>query len=56
MIAGAVPTAASSYLLARQMGGDHRLMANLISVQVMAAVATLPAMIWLSQQGLPAFG
>ena len=49
VIAGAVPTAASAYILARQMGGDHDLMANLISVQVLAATLTLPAMIWLAQ-------
>ena len=49
IIAAAVPTASSSYILARQMGGDHDLMANLISVQVLAATLTLPAMIWLAQ-------
>ena len=48
VIAGAVPTASSSYVLARQMGGDAALMANLITIQVIAAVITLPAMIWLS--------
>ncbi|HEB96530.1 MAG TPA: AEC family transporter [Sedimenticola thiotaurini] len=49
VLAGAVPTASSSYILARQMGGDHQLMANLISVQVLLAAATLPLMIWLAQ-------
>jgi predicted permease len=48
VIAGAVPTAASSYVLARQMGGDATLMANLITVQVIVSVFTLPLMIWLS--------
>jgi len=48
VLAGAVPTASSSYILARQMGGDHQLMANLISVQVLLAAVTLPLMIWLS--------
>ncbi len=48
VLAGAVPTAASSYILARQMGGDHQLMANLISVQVVGAAITLPTMIWLA--------
>ncbi|MES9938113.1 MAG: AEC family transporter, partial [Sedimenticola sp.] len=38
VIAAAVPTAASSYILARQMGGDAPLMANLITVQVVASV------------------
>ncbi|MET0047945.1 MAG: AEC family transporter [Sedimenticola sp.] len=48
VIAAAVPTAASSYILARQMGGDAPLMANLITVQVIASVITLPLMIWLA--------
>ncbi|WP_457667152.1 AEC family transporter [Thiolapillus sp.] len=51
VIAGAVPTAASSFILARQMGGDATLMANLITVQVLLAVLTLPLMMWLSGQG-----
>ncbi|MCP3664524.1 MAG: AEC family transporter [Gammaproteobacteria bacterium] len=49
VIAGAVPTASSSFVLARQMGGDAPLMANLITVQVLLAVLTLPTMIWLSE-------
>ena len=48
MLAGAVPTAASSFVLARQMGGDAPLMANLITLQVIGAVVTLPLVIWLS--------
>ena len=48
IIAAAVPTASSSYILARQMGGDAPLMANLITVQVLAAAVTLPCFIWLS--------
>ena len=52
VIAGAVPTASTAYVLARQMGGDHELMANLISVQVLAATITLPAMIWLAGHSL----
>ena len=49
VLAGAVPTASSSYVLARQMGGDAPLMANLITVQVLMSVVTLPLMIWLAQ-------
>jgi len=49
MLAAAVPTAASSFVLARQMGGDAPLMANLITLQVLGAVMTLPLVIWLSQ-------
>lgn len=48
VIAGGVPTAASGYVLARQMGGDATLMANLITVQVMVSAITLPLIIWLS--------
>lgn len=48
-LAGAVPTASSSYVLARRMGGDAALMANLITVQVITSVITLPLMIWLAQ-------
>ena len=49
VIAAAVPTAASSYILARQMGGDAPLMANLITLQVLMAAVTLPFMIWLAE-------
>ncbi|MFC7332951.1 AEC family transporter [Rhodocista pekingensis] len=42
----AIPTAASAYVLARQMGGDHRLMAGIITAQTLAATLTLP--LWLA--------
>ena len=48
VMVAAVPTASSSYILARQMGGDAPLMANLITGQVVAATLTLPLMIWFS--------
>lgn len=48
VIAAAVPTASTSYILARQMGGDAPLMANLITVQIVASSITLPLMIWLA--------
>jgi hypothetical protein len=51
VLAGAVPTAASSYILARQMGGDAPLMANLITAQILLAIVTLPAMMWLAGAG-----
>ncbi len=41
----ALPTASSSYILARQMGGDHELMAAIITGQTLLAMATLPAVI-----------
>ena len=43
-----MPTAAASFVLARQMGGDAPLMANLITLQVIMAVVTLPLIIWLT--------
>lgn len=51
VLAGAVPTAASSFVLARQMGGDAPLMANLITAQVLIATLTLPTMLWLAGAG-----
>lgn len=42
VLCGAVPTAASAYVLARNMGGDAPLMAGMITAQVMAAFVTLP--------------
>ncbi|WP_209428122.1 AEC family transporter [Pararhodobacter sp. SW119] len=38
----ALPTATSSYILARQLGGDHALMANIIAVQTVLSAVTIP--------------
>ncbi len=38
----ALPTATSSYILARQLGGDHALMANIIAVQTVISAVTIP--------------
>ncbi|NYE59612.1 hypothetical protein FHW58_000764 [Duganella sp. 1224] len=38
----ALPTAPNAYIMARQMGGDTRLMAALITVQTLLAALTLP--------------
>lgn len=46
VIALAVPTASNAYLLARQMGGDAKLMAEIITLQTLGAALTLPA--WLA--------
>jgi malonate transporter len=43
----ALPTAPSSYIMARQLGGDHRLMAAILTVQTLVSVVTLPAVLWL---------
>jgi malonate transporter and related proteins len=49
VIAAAVPTSATSYTLARMMGGDAELMAQIITFQSIASLATLPLFIWLAQ-------
>lgn len=42
LIAATVPTAAASYMLARQMGGDAPLMAEITTVQTLLAMLTMP--------------
>jgi len=42
LLFGAAPTAAPSYTLARQMGGDAPLMAAIVTIQTAMAVVTLP--------------
>lgn len=46
LICGAVPGATSSYILARQLGGDSTLMASLITGSTILAVITMPLMLW----------
>lgn len=41
------PTAASSYTLARQLGGDAPMMAAIVTLQTLAAVATIPLTLYL---------
>ncbi|MCH7880238.1 MAG: AEC family transporter [Proteobacteria bacterium] len=53
IIAGAVPTAASSYVMARKMGGNAELMSNIVTFQVIVAFITLPMFIYIAEQ-LPA--
>ncbi len=43
----AVPTAPTSYVLTRQLGGDGTLMAGIVTSQTMVAVLTIPLMLWL---------
>ena len=43
----ALPTAATSYVMARAMGGDARLMAAITTSEHIAAMATLPIWVWL---------
>jgi len=49
VIAAAVPTAPTAYTMARKMGGDAELMAQIITFQSIASMATLPLFIWLAQ-------
>lgn len=42
MIAMSVPTASGSYLLARQMGGDSKLMAEILTFETVLAAITMP--------------
>lgn len=42
ILLAALPTATSSYILARQLGGDAPLMAGIISGQTLLAVVTIP--------------
>ena len=41
------PASASSYILTRQLGGDHRLMAGIITVETLVAMVTLPLLMLL---------
>lgn len=42
-----VPTASSAYVLARQMGGDAPVMAQILTLQTIVAMASMPLIIWL---------
>jgi predicted permease len=45
----AVPSAANAYVLARQMGGDAPLMAEILTVQTIAAMLTMPVVIAIAE-------
>ena len=49
VISAAVPTAATAYTMARKMGGDAELMAQLTTFQSIASAFTLPVFIYLAQ-------
>jgi len=46
IIAAAVPTASASYALARKLGGDAKLMAEILTMQTVFALVTLPILLW----------
>jgi malonate transporter len=49
IIAGAVPTAASAYVMAREMGGDAELMSSIVTFQIIIAFFTLPVFIYIAE-------
>jgi predicted permease len=49
IVSGAVPTAPTAYTMARKMGGDADLMAQIITAQSIAAAVTLPLFIYVSE-------
>jgi len=52
IIYASTPTAASGFALARQMGGDYKLMASIISNQTLVSFITLPLTIYLAMKYL----
>ncbi|GLK80820.1 AEC family transporter [Methylopila turkensis] len=52
-ICGAVPTASSSYVLARRLGGDAPLMAAIITAQMVVSFTTLPVVVGLLEGVAP---
>ncbi|MTI44229.1 hypothetical protein JM93_04098 [Roseibium hamelinense] len=46
IIALSVPAASNSYLMAKLMGGDAKLMAEILTLQTLAAIVTIPLMIY----------
>jgi len=50
-ICSAVPTASSAYVLARQMGGDAPLLAQIITLQTILAAITMPIAIAITTNG-----
>ena len=47
MLCSAVPTGSGAYVLARQMGGDAPLVANILTAQVICAALTIPLVLTL---------
>lgn len=48
MICAAVPTGSGAYVLAKQMGGDAPMVANILTLQVIAAAITIPLVLALA--------
>ncbi len=47
LLCGAVPTGSGAYVLARQMGGDAAMVANILTIQVICAALTIPLVLYL---------
>jgi hypothetical protein len=47
LLCAAVPTGSGAYILARQMGGDAPLVANILTLQVICAIVSIPLVLWL---------
>ena len=45
VIAASVPSASAAYVLARQMGGNASLMAEILTLQTLAALVSMPLLI-----------
>ena len=45
LVLTALPTAAASYVMAKQMGGDYRLMATIITVQTLLSTVMIPVIL-----------
>jgi predicted permease len=46
LVFAAIPVSVSSFILARVLGGDHDLMAAIITVQTMLSALTMPVVLW----------
>jgi predicted permease len=49
IVCAAAPVATSAYILARQLGGDSKLMANIITLTTLLSLLTIPITILLAQ-------
>ena len=49
IICASAPVATSAYILSRQLGGDSKLMANLITLTTILSLFTIPATIMLTR-------
>jgi predicted permease len=48
LLCGAVPTGSGAYVMARRMGGDAPMVANILTLQVTCAAVTIPLVLFLA--------